>query len=447
MQSMFNRRTFLTATAAGISLNGWLSRLAAAAPDGKRPKSCILLWMAGGPSHIDTFDPKPEAPADVRGEFQAIETSVSGIRISEHFPRFAKLMQHAAILRGMSTLESDHKLATYHLHTGYQNRAGAVSFPSLGAIVAKELGQRDVALPNFITIGRGPQEALTSGFLGPDQQPLTVNDPVRGLDFIEPDGEPRQFARQIELLHGFDEAFHSRYQSPAGDTHRTSITRAVRLMNSKQKEAFDLSREPENIREMYGPPSSVTAPAAASGKMTKMVSSGERAGSFGQGCLMARRLVEAGVPFVEVVMGDGVGWDTHRDNFPRVRALSLECDAAMAGLVTDLQSRGLLDSTLIVWMGEFGRTPQCTGGGRNHWSRAWSTVLIGGGIRGGQVVGRTDRDGATVVDRPISVPDFLGTVCTILGIDYKRKNHPPDVDRPIPIVDTSKEVKLLTELL
>lgn len=447
MQTMSNRRAFLTSAAAGVSLNGWLSRLAAAAPEGKRPKACILLWMAGGPSHIDTFDPKPEASADVRGEFEAIETSVSGIRISEHFPRFAKLMQHAAILRGMSTLESDHKLATYNLHTGYQNRAGAVAFPSLGAIVAKELGRQDVALPNFITIGRGPQEALTSGFLGPDQQPLAVNDPIRGLDFIEPEGERQQFARQIELLQGFDEAFHARYQSPADATHHISITRAVRLMNSNQKEAFDLSREPANIREMYGPPASASAPPAAGGKMVKMVSGGEKAGSFGQGCLMARRLVEAGVPFVEVVMGDGVGWDTHRDNFPRVRALSLECDAAMSALVTDLKSRGLLDSTLIVWMGEFGRTPQCTGGGRNHWSRAWSSVLIGGGIRGGQVVGRTDRDGATVVDRPISVPDFLGTVCTILGIDYRKKNHPPGVGRPIPIVDTSKDVKLLTELI
>jgi arylsulfatase A-like enzyme len=146
-------------------------------------------------------------------------------------------------------------------------------------------------------------------------------------------------------------------------------------------------------------------------------------------------------------MGDGVGWDTHRDNFPRTRALSLECDAAMAALVTDLKSRGLLDTTLVVWMGEFGRTPQCTGGGRNHWSRAWSSVLVGGGIRGGQVVGRTDRDGATVVDRPVGVPDFLATVCTILGIDYKRKNYPPGVDRPIPIVDTSKPVNVLTELL
>jgi hypothetical protein len=438
------RRNFLATAAAGASLSGWLAKLAAAAPEGQRPKSCILLWMAGGPSHIDTFDPKPEAPVDIRGEFKPIETSVSGIQISEHFPRFAKLMQHAAVLRGMSTLESDHKLATYHLHTGYQNRAGAVSFPSLGAIVSKELGKRDVALPNFITIGRGTQDASGAGFLGPDNRALAVNDPIRGLDFVEPAGKPEQFARQIELVNLFDEDFHGRYKSAASETHHSAINRAVRLMNSAQKEAFDVSREPASVREMYGPPAQAKARPAAGGKMA---GGGEKPGSFGQACLMARRLVESGVPFVEVVMGDGVGWDTHRDNFARTRALSLECDAAMAGLITDLKSRGLLDSTLVVWMGEFGRTPQCTGGGRNHWSRAWSTVLVGGGIKGGQVIGKTDRDGAAVVDRPISVPDFLGTVCTILGIDPKRKNYPPGIDRPIPIVDTSKGIKLITELL
>src|SRR6188768_2662733 len=208
MQPDINRRSFLTTTAAGLSLSGWLGRLAAATPEGKRPKSCILLWMAGGPSHIDTFDPKPDAPAEIRGEFQAIETSVSGIRISEHFPKFAKLMKHAAVLRGMSTLESDHNLATYHLHTGYQNRAGAVSFPSLGAIVAKELGKRDVPLPNFVSIGRAPQDALSPGFLGPSCQPLAVTDPARGLDFIEPAGSPAEFGRQVDLLHQFDGAFH-----------------------------------------------------------------------------------------------------------------------------------------------------------------------------------------------------------------------------------------------
>jgi hypothetical protein len=445
MNANLTRRQFVTTATAGASLCGWLGRLAAAAAEEPRPKACILLWMAGGPSHIDTFDPKPDAPANVRGEFRPIDTSVPGIRISEHFPRFAKLMKHAAILRGMSTAESDHKLATYHLHTGYQSRSGAVAFPSLGALVAKELGKRDVPLPNFVCVGRAPQEAVGAGFLGPAGQPLVVTDPSRGLDFIEPASPAEAFGRQMALLRQFEEAFHNQYKSEAGAAHRSTVDRAVRLMNSEQKQAFDLSREPEAVHEAYGRPARAKAGPAKPGVEGKF--GGGQPGSFGQGCLMARRLVEAGVPFVEVVMGDGVGWDTHRDNFPRTRALSLECDIAMAALVEDLRQRELLDTTLVVWMGEFGRTPQSTGGGRNHWSRAWSSILIGGGIKGGQVVGLTDRDAAAVVDRPISVTDFLGTVCTILGIDYTRKNNPPGVGRPIPIVDTSKGVKTLSELL
>jgi hypothetical protein len=441
MDRHLDRRAFL-GSAAGATLSGWLGRVAARAPEGKRPKSCILLWMAGGPSHIDTFDPKPDAKADVRGEFLPIQTSVPGIRISEHFPKFAELMKHAAVLRGMNTLESDHNLATYHLHTGYQNRAGAVSFPSLGANVAKELGKRDVPLPNFVSIGRAPQDATTAGFLGPNYQPLAVTDPVRGLDFIAPAGAPAEFNRQVDLLHQFEEKFHDTYKSAAGEAHRSALERAVKLMNSEQKQAFDLSREPDAVREAYGKPS----PGGAGKPGAAKVGEGGF-GNFGQGCLMARRLVEAGVPFVEVVMGDGVGWDTHRDNFPRVKALSVECDTAMSALVEDLQKRGLLDTTLVVWMGEFGRTPQCGGGGRNHWAKAWSTVLVGGGIRGGQVIGKTDRDAAAVVERPISVTDFLGTVCTILGIDYTKKVCPPGVDRPISIVDTTKGVKVLSELL
>lgn len=442
MHPLMSRRQFVVSTAAGASLSGWLGRLAAEAADEARPKACILLWMAGGPSHIDTFDLKPDAPANIRGEFKAIDTAVPGVRISEHFPKFAKLMKHAAILRSMCTQESDHKLATYHLHTSYQNRGGAVAFPSFGAIVAKELGKRDVPLPNFVTIGRGQQEALSAGFLGPNYQPLGVTDPVRGLDFIEPVGPRQEFGRQVELLQQLEKPFQEAYRSEAGDAHRSAIERAVRLMNSKQKQAFDLSQESDAVRAAYGRPAKAPAPRKPGEK-----TAGAEAGSFGQGCLMARRLVETGVPFVEVVMGDGVGWDTHRDNFPRTRALSLECDTAMAALVEDLQTRGLLDTTLVVWMGEFGRSPQCGGGGRNHWARAWSTVLIGGGIKGGQVVGKTDRDAAAVTDRPITAPDFLATICTILGIDYKRKNHPPGVERPIPIVDTSKGIKVVTEVV
>src|SRR5215217_5129156 len=200
MHPSLSRRAFVVSAAAGASLCGWLGRLAARVPDGPRPRACILLWMAGGPSHIDTFDPKPDAPANIRGEFRTTATSVPGVRISEHFPKFAKLMKHAAILRGMSTQESDHNLATYHLHTGYQNRGGVVAFPSLGALVAKELGKRDVPLPNFVTIGRAPAEAVGAGFLGPDHQPLGVTDPVRGLDFIEPAVGREEFDRQVELL-------------------------------------------------------------------------------------------------------------------------------------------------------------------------------------------------------------------------------------------------------
>ena len=423
---------------AGASLCGWLGRVAAAAPPGPRPKACILLWMAGGPSHVDTFDPKPDAPADVRGEFRPIDTAVPGIRVSEHFPKLAGLMRHAAVLRGMSTLESDHQLATYHLHTGYQNRSGAVAFPSLGALVAKELGKRDVPLPNYVTIGRAPQEATGAGFLGPDCQPLGVTDPARGLDFAAPSAAAAEAGRRVDLFRQLDGAFQDRHRSPAAEAHRSAADRAVTLMNAEQKAAFDLTREPDAVRDAYGRPGQ-PAPRGATPVAPP--------GGFGQGCLMARRLVEAGVPFVEVVMGGGADWDTHRDNFPRTRALSLECDAAAAALVEDLRRRGLLDTTLVVWMGEFGRTPRSTGGGRNHWARAWSSVLIGGGIRGGRVVGRTDRDGAEVVDRPITVPDFLATVCSVLGVDHTRRNHPAGVDRPIPVVDTTRGVRVLTELL
>ncbi len=424
MHSSLTRRKFVSAAAAAAPLSGWLGRLAAHAAEQPQAKSCILLWMSGGPSHLDTFDLKPDAPDRVRGEFRPIDTSVPGIQISEHFPKFSRLMEHAALLRGMRTVESDHQLASYHVHTGYQKRAGGVAFPSLGAIASRELGRQDSPLPNFVCIGAGPRHFVRSGILGPDHQPLDVLNPERGTDFLEPLVSRAEFARQYGLLTRFNSAFQETYRAEAAHAHSSALARAVRLMTAEQKRAFDLSEESAAARDRYGRE------------------------SFGQGCLMARRLIEVGVPFVEVMMGDGVGWDTHRDNFPRTRALSAEADAGLAALLEDLRERGRLDSTLVIWMGEFGRSPQITsGGGRNHWARAWSSVVAGGGIRGGQVVGRTDRDAAEVVDRPISVTDFLATVCTILGIDFTRQNRAPGVARPIPIVDTSKPVSVISELL
>jgi hypothetical protein len=324
----------------------------------------------------------------------------------------------------MSTIESDHQLAGYHVHTGYQKRAGGVAFPALGAIVSRELGRADFPLPNFVCIGAGPRQFTRSGILGPNHQPLDVLNPNRGTDFLQPLASTTVFDRQFDLLRRFDESFEAAYRAEAARAHAATLERAVRLMTAQQKQAFDLSQESDATRERYG------------------------RGSFGQGCLMARRLVETGVRIVEVMMGEGVGWDTHRDNFPRTRALSLEADAGMAALIDDLQQRGQLDSTLVIWMGEFGRSPQITsGGGRNHWARAWSCVLAGGGIRGGQTIGRTDRDAAEVVERPIRVTDFLATVCSILGIDYRRTHDFPDIKRPISIVDTSKEISVISELL
>src|SRR5262245_66089954 len=180
MQLNISRRRFGSLAAAGGTLSGWMGRMAAYAAEQPRAKSCILLWMSGGPSHLDTFDLKPEASDKIRGEFRPIDTTVPGIQISEHFPKFARLTQHAAILRGMRTVESDHQLASYHVHTGYQKRAGGVAYPSLGATVSRELGQQDFPLPNFVCIGGGPRQATRSGFHGPDHQPLDILHPDRG---------------------------------------------------------------------------------------------------------------------------------------------------------------------------------------------------------------------------------------------------------------------------
>ena len=423
IRSTISRRGFVSWAAATGVLSGWLGRLAAHAAEDPPAKSCILLWMSGGPSHLDTFDLKPDAPDHIRGEFRPIDTSVRGIQISEHFPKLARLMQHAAVLRSMSTLESDHQLASYHVHTGYRKQSGGLSFPSLGAITSQELGRHDSPLPSFVCIGQGPRQATRAGFLGADHQPLDVTDPERGTNFLDSLAGPSEFARQYDLLRRFEASFQEKYRAEASRAHSAALERAVRLMTSQQKQAFDLSHEADTVRDRYG------------------------RGSFGQGCLMARRLIESGVQFVEVMMGDGVGWDTHRDNFPRTRALSQETDVGMSALIEDLHNRGMLDSTLVIWMGEFGRSPDCRGGGRNHWARAWSSMLAGGGIRGGQVVGLTDRHAAEVVERPIGVPDFLATICTILGIDYTRENHAPGVERPIPVVDTSKEVAVISEVI
>jgi len=424
-----SRRSFLQLSAAGVCANsacGWLDAVAAEVGHNRgKYKSCIVLFMDGGPSHKDTFDLKPGTQD--AGPLLPIATSVPGIQISELFPHFARQMHHAAIVRSMSTPENDHLRARYHLHTGYRQRVGGLVYPALGALAAHETSRPDTTLPPYVLAmdGGGRTYGTASGFLGPEYQPLAVAHAARGLENAAPSTAAPEFNAQFDLLVSLERDFQARHNSAAVRAHATTVERAVRLMRTEQLKAFDLSAEPPRSREAYG------------------------SSRFGEGCLLARRLVEAGVPYIEVNSG---GWDQHgriyTDMQRGIRPLAAQVDAAMSALVADLNSRGLLESTLVVWMGEFGRTPKLNKGvGRDHYSKAWSTVLIGGGIRGGQTIGRTDTEGATVDERPVTVVDFMATVCKILGIDYT-KQLPSPGNRPIPIVDVqSQKPLLITELI
>ncbi len=408
-----SRRDAIKLSAAGVlggSLSGWLPVLAARAseqPEATRNhKRCILLWMDGGPSHKDTFDLKPGT--ENGGPYRPIQTNVNGIQISEHLPRLARLMNHGAIFRGMSTGEGAHGRAKYFLHTGYREGVGGLVYPSIGSIASKEIGDPNAPIPNFVNIGN---RVYGSGFLGARHQPLIVNDPNRGVENLRSFIQGQQFNNRVGLLQEMEQGFNRTYNAPIGQAHQTTYRRAVTLMQDQGARAFDISQESQATRQRYG------------------------SSRFGDSCIMARNLVEAGVAFVEVSLG---GWDTHNSNFERVQTLSRQVDPAMSSLIRDLNDRGLLDDTLVIWMGEFGRTPRINTRsprpGRDHYPRAWSLTMFGGGIRGGQVIGATDREGATVTERPVTTIDFMATVCTALGIDYNRFNN-THIGRPVRIVD------------
>ncbi len=405
------RRDILKLGAAGVfapALSGWLPVLAKAAPAGGKgkAKSCILLWMDGGPTHKDTWDLKPDSKG--AGDFKPIKTTASGIEISEHLPNVAKVMDHGAVVRGMTTPEGAHARAKYYMHTGFREGQGGVVYPAIGSLVSQEAGKADSPMPNYVAIGG---RSYGSGFLGPKHQPLLITDPNRGVEDLKSAISLSQFDNRVGLLEQMEKAFHREYKADSINDHKTTYERAVKLMQSKEAKAFDISNDPSKSK--YG------------------------TGRFAEGVLMARRLVEVGVPFVEVSLG---GWDTHQNNFARVKTLSEQVDAALSALVTELKDKGLLDSTLIVWMGEFGRTPNINNRGaqpgRDHYPRAWSLAMFGAGIKG-RVVGKTDKEGASVVERPTTAQDFLGTVCELMGIDHTKKNE-TSTGRPIQMVEKAK---------
>jgi len=436
---LLSRRDWLRLSAAGVvgySLSGWFESLAdAAAAHPGRKRSCILLWMNGGPSQMDTFDLKPGHANG--GPSKEIATSVPGIRISEHLPKIAKHMDRMVLVRSMSTKEADHGRATYQMRTGHLP-GGPVPYPTLGSLFSKELERPGAELPSFVSIAPYrffSPAAYGPGFLGPRYAPLVVGEGLQGL-FAAP-GQQRNYrealkvqdvdlpagideersAARIDLLGEMQNDFLEKRAALPSRSHKSAYRRAVTMMRSPATKAFNLEEEKKELRDAYGD------------------------NVFGQGCLLARRLIEQGVPFVEVslanVGGTALGWDTHVDNFNGVRTLSGVLDRAWGTLMSDLKDRGLLGSTLVIWMGEFGRTPKINAQqGRDHWANSWTAVLAGGGIKGGQVIGKTSKDGTTIEERPIGHADLLATAALALGLD-PRKQNTSNVGRPIRLIEAN----------
>jgi hypothetical protein len=406
----------------GLGLDDWL-RLRAAAADqtrGEPPaRNCILIWLAGGPSHIDTFDPKPQAPADVRGEFKPIATAVPGLQISEVFPRLAKKMDRVTLIRSMTSPEADHGRASHHLLTGYRPMP-ALEYPSHGSVVSKVREARRGMLPPYVAVPDAPLFS-SSGYLTPAYDPFAVGgDPnqenFRVRNLTPPDRLTLdRLMRRRAMVKSLDEF--------ARDVPPTTLTtsrdqfseQAYSLMTSSAAlAAFRMQDESPALREKYG------------------------RNAFGQACLLARRLVEAGVSFVTVNdRGTAqLGWDTHQQNFPTIKnTLAPPLDQGLTALLEDLADRRLLDRTLVVMMGEFGRTPKInTMAGRDHHGRANSLILAGGGIPGGLVLGKTDARGDLPSERPVTPADLASVIFHKLGIDPERKFEAPD-GRPIRLVD------------
>jgi hypothetical protein len=379
----------------------------------KQGKACILLWMAGGPSQFETFSPKPGH--ENGGETKAIATAVPGIEIADSLPNTAKVMKDLAIVRSMTSKEGSHPRASFLLHHGYLP-LGGVKFPTLGSQVANQIGDRSFDLPSFVRIGGRGADLGGGGFLGVDFDPLVLQNAERSPENSIPIVRDERFTRRLELLSRLETDFGGVEGSDVVADNLKMVRKSADMIRSPKMEAFDLDKETAQMRDAYG------------------------RSQFGAGCLLARRLIEAGVTFVEVVAG---GWDTHQDNFNRVRDRNTEIDKPMAQLITDLRERGMLDKTLVIWMGEFGRTPRINpSAGRDHFPRAFNVALAGGGIKGGQVIGKTDAGGESVTDRPVTVSDLFRTVYTTLGIDADHENM-SRIGRPIKLVDGGQVVKEL----
>jgi hypothetical protein len=396
-----------------------------------RAKSCILIWLDGGPTHLEMFDPKPDAPKEVRGPLGSIATNLKGVRIGECLEQTAKVMDKLAVIRSMTSPLGEHNFGTHYLMTGYKPTP-ALEYPTFGATLAA-LRKSEAVLPPNIAVPTFSRNIEGQGFLSNATRPFSVggnpeqpNFKVRDLDFYH-GLDLNRLDRRREIVNAFDQ-FSRQKDADASLQSDPDLERAYRLIASPEaKKAFDLSAESPHVRNRYG------------------MSGGN---SVGQSCLLARRLVERGVPFVTVTSN---GWDTHQNllqlksRFPNDRNAHLPAlDRALAALISDLADRGMLDETLVVVMGEFGRTPKInTLGGRDHWPNVFSVALAGGGVQGGQVIGSSDSLGEYPRNNPVTPSDLAATIYTLLGIDPSQELHTSD-GRPVRVApDGAKVIKQL----
>jgi hypothetical protein len=415
-RGVLGRRGFLRTVglgAAGLAATSFTDLMAVQADElRKRQMACIVLWMGGGPSQFDTFDPKPGTSNG--GETKAIETTVPGIQVAHYWPETARAMKDIALIRSMSNKEGNHERATYQLHTGYVP-SGTVKHPAFGCVAAAELGDPKFDLPHIVSVGGG--RTVGAGMLGAAFEPFEVQNPEKLPENVAtPVGVPR-FRRRLGLLESLEETGFARTGGMDRVREHFSVYKQTAgMVLSPRMKAFELEGEDPKLRAAYGPT------------------------PFGQGCLLARRLVQAGVTFIEVRLG---GWDMHDNLNDRMAKLAAQSDAGFGSLVADLKAKGMLDRTLVVWMGEFGRTPKINPkAGRDHFPRVFNMALAGGGIKGGQVIGASNPDGTDVKDRPVTVVDLMASFCHSLKIDPKKENMSPQ-GRPIKIVDGGKPVKEL----
>ena len=407
----------LASTALGVPAMQLFSALQANAQTlRKTNRSLIVLWMGGGPSHLDIWDLKPESEKN-GGPFKPIQTSAPGVLISEHMPKTAKQMHNLSIIRSLDSKEGNHDRGNYMMHTGYTPNP-TVTHPGFGSYCALELGEKlsNFDLPHCISINTPGSAA---GFLGMSYAPFVVQNPNAPIANLKPpkDVEAWRMDRRLRMLGQVENQFIAQRKAQAALDHKAVYSKTLRMMNSKYQDAFNLEKESAAVRDAYG------------------------RGSFGSGCLMARRLVEQGVTYVEVALD---GWDTHANCFDTLsKRLLPELDKGMSSLVADLAARHLLETTTIVWMGEFGRTPRINqNAGRDHWPRSWSVVVGGGGLKNGQAIGATDKDGVDIVDRPVGVMDLIATLTKAMGLSLDLQYTTPR-GRPMKIVDGGKPIQEL----